>query len=45
VTRRRDWAAKLPERVALIAADWDLEVGDPYLPGGQCAWVLASTLP
>jgi streptomycin 6-kinase len=22
-----------------IAAGWDLELDDPYLPGGQCAWV------
>jgi streptomycin 6-kinase len=22
-----------------IASAWQLELGDPYLPGGQCAWV------
>lgn len=22
-----------------MASDWELELGEPYLPGGQCAWV------
>ena len=25
--------------VARIAADWRIEVGDPFLPGGMTAWV------
>lgn len=25
--------------VASVAAEWGLELGDPYEPGGQCAWV------
>jgi hypothetical protein len=29
----------LPEVVRETAAGWELELGDPYLPGGQCAWV------
>ena len=33
-----EWLAALPERVAL-ASEWELELGDPYLPGGQNAWV------
>jgi streptomycin 6-kinase len=36
---RLAWLAAAPERVALIAAEWGLELGDPYVPGGQCAWV------
>ncbi len=31
--------ARLPREIEAIAADWGLELGDPYLPGGQCAWV------
>jgi streptomycin 6-kinase len=37
---RRPWLAALPELVDGIASDWGLEVGDPYLPGGQTAWVV-----
>src|SRR5581483_2694802 len=22
-----------------VACEWELQLGDPYLPGGQCAWV------
>jgi streptomycin 6-kinase len=33
------WLAALPELVTEIASGWELELGDPYLPGGQCAWV------
>lgn len=36
---RRPWLARLAGQVEAIAAEWELEVGDPYLPGGQCAWV------
>ena len=36
---RREWLTALPELIAEIASDWALELGDPYLPGGQCAWV------
>ncbi len=36
---RRDWFARLPEFVADIAQRWDLELGAPFEPGGQCAWV------
>jgi streptomycin 6-kinase len=43
VTGRSDWEARLPERIALIAAQWGLEVGNPYVPGGQYAWVAPAT--
>ena len=36
---RLDWLASLPRVVDEIASDWQLELGEPYLPGGQCAWV------
>lgn len=36
---RGDWLAELPARVAQIAANWQIEVGDPFLPGGATAWV------
>jgi streptomycin 6-kinase len=36
---RLDWLAALPRVVDEIASAWRLELGEPYLPGGQCAWV------
>lgn len=36
---RGDWLAELPALVAQIAADWQIEVGGPFLPGGATAWV------
>jgi streptomycin 6-kinase len=36
---RLAWLAALPAVVDQIASDWQLELGEPYLPGGQCAWV------
>jgi streptomycin 6-kinase len=36
---RRAWLAALPDLVTEIASAWELELGNPYLPGGQCAWV------
>jgi streptomycin 6-kinase len=33
------WLAALPDTVREIATEWQLELGDPYVPGGQCAWV------
>lgn len=33
------WLTALPGRIEQIAADWGLRLGEPYLPGGQCAWV------
>ncbi len=40
---RLEWLAGLPRQAEEIAADWGLELGDPYLPGGQCAWVAPAT--
>lgn len=36
---RLEWLAGLPSQVEEIASSWSLEFGEPYLPGGQCAWV------
>lgn len=34
-----DWIEDLPGIVSEFAARWRLRVGEPYEPGGQCAWV------
>lgn len=36
---RLQWLDALPGVISEIASEWGLELGDPYLPGGQCAWV------
>ena len=36
---RLEWLAGLPGVVEELATEWELELGEPYLPGGQCAWV------
>jgi streptomycin 6-kinase len=35
----RDWLARLPSLVAHAASSWQLEVGDPFEPGGNVGWV------
>jgi streptomycin 6-kinase len=42
---RLEWLAALPTQVMEIASAWELELGDPYLPGGQCAWVAPARNP
>jgi streptomycin 6-kinase len=39
----RDWLAGLPAEVARLAELWSLRVGEPFQPGGQCAWVAPAT--
>jgi streptomycin 6-kinase len=36
---RRIWLAALPETVRKLEQRWSLEVGTPFQPGGQNAWV------
>lgn len=36
---RLDWLATLPGIVGEVAARWGLTVGQPFEPGGHCAWV------
>ena len=42
---RLEWLAALPAVVEQVASQWELELGDPYLPGGQCAWVAPARNP
>ncbi len=42
---RLEWLAALPALVTEIASEWDLQLGNPYLPGGQCAWVAPARNP
>lgn len=47
-TARRDdelraWIPELPGIVAGLASRWSLRVGEPFQPGGQCAWVAPAT--
>lgn len=41
---RTGWLAALPARVGELARRWDLEVGEPFQPGGQTAWVAPAQL-
>lgn len=34
-----EWLERVPGVVRAVAADWGLAVGDPFVPGGQTAWV------
>jgi streptomycin 6-kinase len=36
---RGDWLAGLPALVAQIAADWQIHIGEPFVPGGATSWV------
>jgi streptomycin 6-kinase len=36
---RQRWLVRLPDVVAQMAEKWELELGEPYEPGGVCAWV------
>src|SRR5919198_4586416 len=36
---RDSWLARLPAMVADLCKRWSLEVGAPFQPGGQTAWV------
>jgi streptomycin 6-kinase len=36
---RQSWLEALPGRVAGLAGRWGLNLGEPYEPGGNCAWV------
>jgi streptomycin 6-kinase len=42
---RLEWLATLPRQIEEIASGWELELGEPYLPGGQCAWVAPAANP
>jgi streptomycin 6-kinase len=40
---RESWLATLPRTVADLERRWAIEVGDPFRPGGQTAWVAPAT--
>jgi streptomycin 6-kinase len=42
---RPAWLAGLPAQIEEITSEWELELRDPYLPGGQCAWVAPARNP
>jgi streptomycin 6-kinase len=42
---RCEWLAALPDVVNDIASGWELSLGEPYVPGGQCVWVAPATNP
>jgi streptomycin 6-kinase len=42
---RLEWLAALPAPVLEIASGWELQLGDPYLPGGRWAWVAPARNP
>jgi len=35
----RRWLDALPKVVDALASEWELQLGEPYEPGGQCAWI------
>jgi streptomycin 6-kinase len=39
VAGRREWLRVLPDIVVDLAERWSLRLGQPYQPGGRCAWV------
>ena len=38
---RHAWLERLPDVVRVLAEQWSLEIGEPFRPGGQTAWVAA----
>jgi streptomycin 6-kinase len=36
---RVKWLAALPDRVEELTARWELDLGEPFEPGGNCSWV------
>ncbi len=39
------WLDRLAGTVYGLARDWDLELGAPFQPGGQCSWVAPARTP
>jgi streptomycin 6-kinase len=42
---RLSWLASVPGTVRAVAQRWDLEVGEPFHPGGHAAWVATARSP
>jgi streptomycin 6-kinase len=41
--RRQGWLQTLPTTIARLAERWELEVAEPFQPGGATAWVAPAT--
>jgi streptomycin 6-kinase len=39
------WLAALPGRIERLRAQWKLDLGAPFEPGGNCSWVAPATDP
>src|SRR3954451_17385100 len=37
------WLTGRPDRVDELAERWNLDIGDPFEPGGNCSWVAPAT--
>ena len=42
---RSEWIASLPRVVGGLRDHWSLELGEPFQPGGETAWVAPATSP
>lgn len=40
---RQDWLTTLPETIERLQMAWSVQLGDPFQPGGQNAWVAPAT--
>jgi streptomycin 6-kinase len=40
---RRSWLVALPAHVEELSSRWGLRLGEPFEPGGNCAWVAPGT--
>jgi streptomycin 6-kinase len=41
--QRGDWLSSVPRAIAHLESVWSIEVGEPFQPGGQTAWVGPAT--
>lgn len=42
---RTRWLRRLPQLIAALTAEWALDVGEPYEPGGTSAWISPARRP
>src|SRR5437763_7459302 len=40
---RQAWLATLPGSIRYLESHWSIDVGQPFRPGGQTAWVAPAT--
>ncbi|MDQ2724251.1 MAG: aminoglycoside phosphotransferase family protein [Actinomycetota bacterium] len=41
--QRHEWLSTLPETIGRLQMAWSIQVGEPFQPGGQTAWVAPAT--